>query len=86
MKKILSTIYLITGYLILAYVLRNMSLEVICLSILGILFITSGIFYVISDYNIHQLSWFHKRTGFLYLLFLIPIPFFIFLFRTLLPV
>ncbi len=83
MKKILSIIYLITGYLILAYVLREMSLEIICFSLLGIFFIASGIFYVISDYNIHQLSWFHKRTGFLYLLFLIPVPIFIFLFRTL---
>lgn len=84
MKKTLSTIYLITGYLIIAYVLRNMNLEDICLSLLGILFIASGIFYVISDYNIQQLPWFQKRTGFLYLLFLIPVPFFILLFRALL--
>lgn len=83
MKKLISIIYLITGYLILAYVLRNTNLETICLSLLGILFISSGIFYVISDYNIHQLSWFRKRTGFLYLLFLIPVPILIFLLRIL---
>lgn len=55
MKKILSISYLTTGYLILAYALKEVSLEVICHSLLGILLISSGILYVISDYNIHQL-------------------------------
>lgn len=75
MKKGVSIFYLIVGYLTFVYSLKDIPLEDIITNIVGLLFIYSGIYYVISDFNLLKIPFFNKRKGALFFTFVLPVIF-----------
>lgn len=74
MKKSISIVFLIMGYLIMIYsLIKGMPVEYMLINFIGLFLVTIGIYDVVSDFNLAKFSFFKKRKQLLHSMFLLPI-------------
>ena len=73
-KRSISVIFLIVGYLIMIYsLIKGMPVEYMLINFFGLFLVTIGIYDVVSDFNIAKIPFFKKRKQLLHSPFLLPI-------------